>query len=57
VPNKHQLKEGKMPKTVVHIEASVKKTGKSHQAVHAFVHFEKKNPNATMSPRWWITPG
>ena len=33
-----------MPKTDVHIEASVKKTGKSHQAVHAFVDFEKKKP-------------
>jgi len=33
-----------MPKTDVHIEASVKKTGNSHQAVHAFVDFEKKKP-------------
>jgi len=33
-----------MPKTDVHIEASVKKTGKSHQAVQAFVDFEKKKP-------------
>ncbi len=33
-----------MPKTDVHIAASVKKTGKSHQAVHAFVDFEKKKP-------------
>jgi uncharacterized protein len=33
-----------MPQTDIHIEASVKKTGKSHQAVHAFVDFEKKKP-------------
>jgi uncharacterized protein len=33
-----------MPKTDVHIEASVKKTGNPHQAVHAFVDFEKKKP-------------
>ncbi len=33
-----------MPKTDVHIEASVKKTGKTHQAVHAFVDFERKKP-------------
>jgi uncharacterized protein len=33
-----------MPKTDIHIEASEKKTGKSHQAVHAFVDFEKKKP-------------
>jgi uncharacterized protein len=33
-----------MPKTDVHIEASVKKTGRSHQAVHTFVDFEKKKP-------------
>jgi hypothetical protein len=44
VLNRHRLKEGEMPKTDVHIEASVKKTGKSHQAVHAFVDFEKKKP-------------
>lgn len=33
-----------MPKTDVHIEASVRKTGKSHQAVHAFADFERKKP-------------
>jgi uncharacterized protein len=33
-----------MPKTDVHIEASVRKTGKPHQAVHAFVDFEQKKP-------------
>jgi hypothetical protein len=33
-----------MPKTDVHIQASVKKAGKSHPADHAFVDFEKKKP-------------
>jgi uncharacterized protein len=33
-----------MPKTDVHIEASKRKTGHSHEAVHGFVDFEPKKP-------------
>ncbi len=33
-----------MPKTDVHIEASARKTGNPHQAVHAFVDFVGKKP-------------
>jgi hypothetical protein len=33
-----------MPKTDVHIEASKRKTGHPHAAVHGFVDFERKKP-------------
>jgi uncharacterized protein len=33
-----------MPKTDIHIEASVRKTGKGHHQAHGFVDFETKKP-------------
>ena len=33
-----------MPKTDIHIEASVRKTGKGHPEIHGFVDFEIKKP-------------
>jgi uncharacterized protein len=33
-----------MPKTDIHIEACLQKAGSPHQAVHAFVDFERKKP-------------
>ena len=33
-----------MPKTDIHIEASVRKTGNGHPETHAFVDFESKKP-------------
>jgi len=33
-----------MPKTDIHIEASVRKTGKGHPETHGFVDFESKKP-------------